>query len=595
MKIYTKTLQQLLLLVALGLAAADIDSVIKIDPLTDTGFHYEYQTNLGFVVNTWSFILNIEYTILRDRLVELKNVSNTLMVSLDRGGVLANCSWNDGGGYKRELDYVITRKLQNLFETHDSIEYLLIHKRLPDHKRKKRGLFGGAFNFMGRFYKYTMGVMDDEDAALLYDLANHENTTEYRIKMLTNETLQIGKYLQSIRHDLENTLNCHYLERQLVYLKDNLEEIETTYNKIVTGIQMAMYSTRLSSLIMDPKTLLAELDEVDNKRWDSESVWAVQPQIENMHSVMQVITCFVFINPRGQLMFVIQVPRIDKTRYDLYKPVAIPECVDPPVCKFLAPQSAYIGFESRGEQKHFVRIDDTTTCTHIENLTLCYGSVTSQKIEYSSDCDVRLFKGLSWEKCPVHATKFHTEIFYSLNNVNRWLFMVGEKGVRAEFNCGTGKYDKHIILRGMGILTMLKYCKLRTARSTLTSKHVTSDYEIDQFKVVNFNFSGFVLPRDTKDLGKRVIKDLNYDTLNDVTSHLNRLVTQEEADTAISAHTPDDNTNANWYSNLFGNWWWELKFIAYVIVIIIIAWIVFSLKRCMCSNSTLIPILQPKY
>ncbi|QOD39990.1 F protein [Matsumuraeses phaseoli granulovirus] len=576
------------------------NNYVNVVAINKTGFHYEFQNTVAFVVNTWSFVLNIEYVVLKDRLMQLHNMSDTLLFNLQEGKELSNCTYTDGGGYKRELDYVINRKIANLYETHDSIDYLLIHKKLTKHNRKKRGLFGGRLNFMGRFYKYTIGLMDDNDAALLYEVAEHANNTDYRVKMLTNQTLNIAQYLNSIRHTLEEKVNCKYLERQLVYIKDNLEEIETTYFKILTGIQMALYSKRISSHIIKPRTLLTEMISVDSYRWDKESEWAVKPTFEQMHIIMQLLQCNVFINPKNELMFVIQVPRIDKTKYELYKPISVPDCDKNNICKYIAPKSQYIGFEKKFESKHYVRLEDISTCSSIDNLTLCYGSVTSKKIEYSHDCDVKLFKGSRRDNCAVHATKFYNEIFYSLNDVNRWLFMVGDKPIHAELNCGSGSYDQRITLQGTGLLTLLQYCKMRTSRSILTSKHIPN-YWSEDFKVVHFDFLPFTVPAKYN-LGDKIIKSLDYDTLNDVTSNLKQLINQEIDSKSISAIEDDDNSNAYWYANFFGNWWWELKFIVYVICVFVLLFIVFYVKRMCCGYhsvgpgmTTILPVLSPKY
>lgn len=563
----------------------------KLTPINGTGFHYEYQSNLNFVVNTWSFVLNVQYAVLRDRVTQLNKMSLGLKKNLDAGGALANCSWDDGGGYKRELDYVVDRKITNLFETHNNIEYLLLHKRIPERRRHRRGLFGGAFNFIGRFYKYTVGVMDDKDAELLYDVANQANNTEYRVKTLTTETLKISEYLESIRHGLEDVVNCHYLERQLVYIKDNLEEIETTYEKIVAGIQMALYSGRLSSMILNPSALVTEMAKVDSNAWDRESEWVVIPRLEDMHTVMRLVRCNVFINPKNELMFVIQVPRVDRTKFALYRTVSVPQCDGRNVCKFLTPGSQYIGFQTRAESKHYVRLDDISTCTTIDDKTLCFDSVTSEKVEYSTDCDVLMFRGFGHDKCEVRATRFHTEIFHNLNNVNRWLFMVGTRSVYAGLNCGSGRFDGRVTLRGTGIITLTKYCKLRTSRSILTSKHV-QNYDVDNFTVVHFNFSRFVLP-PAYNLGNEVVKSLDYDTLTEVTRDLKKLVTAEEADAVIAAAEADDNSNADWYSNLFGNWWWEVKFVIYAVCILVGIIITLNVKRACCGDGCCLATTQP--
>lgn len=573
-------------------ADASLSEYIKTSSFNESGFHYEYQSKLGFVVNSWSFVLNVDHNVLKSRLDQLFQVCEKLHADLAAGGKLQSCS---GAGYERELEYLKNHKIADLDETHENIQYLLLRKGIS--RRHKRSIFGGAFNFVGRIYKSTIGIMDDDDAALLYEVAQHQNSTDYRVKLLTNQTLRITEYLNGVKHNIENAVDCLVLEKQLVYIKDNLEEIENTYNKIMTALQLALYGGRLSSLIISPKVVLDEMTAVDTKLLDKETEWITEPTIENMHTILHVIHCSVFINPDNQLMFVLQVPRVDKTKFELYKVVPIPSCNQHRICKFLTPHSQYIGFERKNT--FYVRLDDTSTCTALDDITLCFGSMTSKYITYSNDCDVKMFYGTDMgARCEVHASKFNNEIFYSLNNVNRWFYMV-DRPMLLQLNCGTGNFNHKLRINGTGVITLLQYCKIKTSRSVLVSKHVPAPDDYSKYKVVKFNFSDFYLP--TSYTSEKVVKSLDYDTLSDITHNLKRLVTNEQAEKGIEIPNPSDNSNADWYLNLFGNWWWELKFIGYAFCIIVIVMVVLYLRRnCCCnfnsgSSKIVLPILSPKY
>lgn len=563
-----------------------IEDNVRITPITTTGFYYEFYSNLGFVVNTWSFILNIQYDLLLDRLVQLKSMSDKMHTLVVKNDSALNCLHNEHNDTVRDIEYILNTKIPNLLDTHNSIEFLLAHKRLTKNKnvgrRVKRNLFGGAFNFVGRIDKYLFGVMDDNDATLLYELANHTNTSDYRIKTLTKETLRLADNMQGIEHNINTLAKCHQVDHLIVLLKDNLDEIESVYNKIITGIQTALYSGKLSSLIIQPHLILDEMDNVDSNAWDEETEWVVKPTHDQMHTVMRLIQCSVFINPVNELMFVIQVPRMDKSKFVLYKPVSIPSC-EKKMCKFLVPQSRYIGFESNNDAKHYVRLDDTSACSQFDNFTLCYNSMTSKKSEYSPNCDVKLFKGLNSKNCAVHASLFQNEIFYSLNNVNRWLYMIHDYPVSAHITCKSGGFTYKIKLYGTGVLTLLNYCKFRTSRTILMSKHI-NNYENEQFTSIPFNFSQFVLPLNYTINDSNMVKSLDYTVLSSVSHNLKKLLTQEEADKSISAISADDNSNANWYSNLFGNWWWEIKFICYAVCILIIVVLVIKTKQTCCGG-----------
>ncbi|UXX41832.1 F-protein [Psilogramma increta granulovirus] len=594
----TLTLITLLQTVCFNNAHTIENNNVRITHINTTGFYYEFYSNLGFVVNTWSFILNVQYSLLLNRVERIKIMSNELRTSLVKKNSLVNCSYNEHNDTVRDVDYILNTKIPNLIDTHNSIEFLLAHKRLTHNKtesRVKRSLFGGAFNFVGRLDKYMFGVMDDRDATILYELANRTNTTDYRIKTLTKETLRLADSLQSVAYNIDTLLHCQQVDRLIVLLKDNLEEIESVYNKIITGIQTVLYSGKLSSLIVAPHLILDEMTTVDSNAWDKETEWVVKPTHEHMHSVMRLIQCSVFINPVNELMFVIQVPRMDKTKFVLYKPVSIPSCKHK-MCKFLVPQSRFIGFESHGgDAKHYVRLEDTNTCTRFDNFTLCYDSMTSKKSEYSPNCDVRLFKGLNYNKnCEVHASIFQDEIFYSLNNVNRWLYMVHDKPINAHVSCKSGGFNEKIKLFGTGVITLLNYCKLRTSKTVLMSKHV-NNYENEKFTSVQFDFTQFVLPLNYTITNNNIVKSLDYTVLNSVSHNLKKLLTQEESDKAFSALHVNDNYNADWYSNLFGNWWWEIKFVCYAVCIVIIVITIIKIKQICCNGDKQVVPLKMFY
>lgn len=520
----------------------DVGSYVSINPVNASGFHYEFQNTLGFVVNTWTFIFNVDYNVIRSRLVELQRT---------------NCTES------------LNRRIGILLEIHDNIRYLLGHKKI-NRRRSRRSVFGGTFNFVGRFYKSTIGLMDDTDAELLYEVARRENSTDYRVKMLTNATLTLTEYM---KHG-----DC------TVSVKDSLQEIESMLTKIMTGIQMALYNNKLSSLMLHPSVFLKELMLVDS---DTETEWIVPPTKENMPLLMHLLNCHVFLDPDDKIMFVIEVPRVDKSKFSLYKPVSIPQCQHNHVCKFLTPNSQYIGFD----RKHYVRLDDLSACDKLDDMILCYGSITSENIEFATGCDVNMFinPNIKHADCDVRASKFSSEIFYSLNNINKWLYMV-EKQVSIRLTCGTGQY-KSTFIRGTGIITLKQYCKLKTGRTVLMSKHI--DYNAgDKHKLAPFNFSNYLLTNTT--VAATSIKLLDYDGLSDIARNLDKLLTSEQAAAQLDIPVYD-NSNSNWYNNLFGNWWWEFKFITYCVIIGLIIVLCLYLRNCCCVNSRItLPIFAPK-
>ncbi|QBQ01579.1 efp [Hyphantria cunea granulovirus] len=566
-----------------------ISAQYRIEPLNiGGGLHYEYQNKLGFMVNSWQFVVNVNYEQLRQRVDQLRNFTQVIHNELK--GDLINCS----NIYERHVDYLMTRRLQNLYENHNSVVYTIKHKKLnsqprvhPHHyKRHKRNLLGGAFNFVSRGYKYLFGFMDDRDAELLYQVAKHANSTQYRVVRLTTQTLKISQYLDRVKNLIESSIiSCQFVAHQLDYLRDNFDEIETIYAKILDALKLALHNNKLSNYIIDPLILIDEMKVID----DPESEWIVSPNKDNIHLILQLIKCHVFLNSDNELMFVVQIPRIDKTQFDLYKVISIPECDTSNVCKFVTTQSQYIGFAS----KQYVRLDDVSTCSALDFITLCDSSVTSNFIGVAKECDVKLFhdSGRHHHKCDVRATKFVPELFHSLNNLNSWLYMVSVP-TNLRINCATGAYNHNLMLNGTGILTVWEFCKLKTTNTILVSKHIGTDEEAAR-KIIYYNLTMFRMPPAEKYHHQRAMSTLNFDSLNDVTKNLQQLITTDEPPLEFSE--PDKNENADWYLHIFDGLWWELKIILVIFLILLALYI----RRTFCTNSgsrqqtTILPIFKP--
>nr|AMQ35638.1 PxGV-Corf26 protein [Plutella xylostella granulovirus]AMQ35755.1 PxGV-Korf26 protein [Plutella xylostella granulovirus]AMQ35872.1 PxGV-Morf26 protein [Plutella xylostella granulovirus]AMQ35989.1 PxGV-Torf26 protein [Plutella xylostella granulovirus] len=518
------------------------------------GLHYEPVGRLGFVVNSWNFVLNIDYNELASRLDVIKNLTMSLK---------SNCS---------EANVNFENKLHNLHSLHDIIHYSLAHRK----KRQRRELLGGAFNFVGRFNKYVYGTMDDEDAELLYDVVRHENNTEYRVVELSQQTLKIANYIEKVMQS--EAVTCFEINRKINYLRDSMEDIESTYNKIINAIQMALNTNRVSPHIISPIQILEQMKKIDFV--DLETQWVVKPDLKNVHTIMHIINCRVFLNSDNQIMFVMQIPRIDKITFNMYKVVPVPDCDGGNVCKFIVTQSQYIGYSD----KMYVRLDDLNPCLTLDFMTLCYGSMTTKYISTTSDCDVQMLLHADKNKCEIKASKFYSEIFESLNNMNSWLYMVSSDTF-VNVKCGE-REDEQLLLSGTGILTALNYCKFKTSKSVLISNNVGKN-TINSFNVVHYNFSNFYLPKhfDTN----FIIKKLDYNSLSDVSKHLKKLTSIEET---LRVRQQGDRSHADWYKNLFGNWWWELKFIIYATLFLIVLLAINRLRSCVGGGVTL-SILKP--
>jgi len=171
---------------------------------------------LIFKTGTINLPINYEYHYLAVNLTKIENTFNNLM--------------------KQAKEFETLSQIQYLTE---KLEREMNGIRIA--KRNKRGLI----NFMGTFYKYLFGTLDQEDKAELESKIN--NLSENSVQ--ANELNQI---IDVINRGIEVTNTLTYIneaDNKLAIITFNLQE----FTEYIEDIELGMQLTRLS--IFNPKLL----------------------------------------------------------------------------------------------------------------------------------------------------------------------------------------------------------------------------------------------------------------------------------------------------------------------------------------------------
>ncbi|AKR17408.1 EFP [Mocis latipes granulovirus] len=562
---------------------------LEIEQYTDRGgLYFETQSELRYVVSTWSFIVQIEYAKLLQTVQNVRSTAEDIIHKL--GKELKNCS-----RYEAEAKFIVDSVVVDLIEQHNELEFLLTHKRLekPVRNGSKRNIFGGAFNFVGRVDKYLFGIMDDKDAELLYKLAERENSTHYRIKQLTVDSLKITNILDSLKPDLID-ISCIAVERKLQHLRDVLQGVRQAYNKIMNAVHLSINKQRVSTSILSPTQLINTLQHIEET--DTHSAWILPPKIANVHTLMSTINCHALLTESGALMFVIVVPRVDKTPFYLHKSMTIPSCDSKHVCKFIVPHSRYVGLS---EDKKYVRLDDLSACRTINDFTLCHNSFETNSLHRDTECDVKLLingrlKDKDYKKCDVRAAKFVPYLFYNVNNLNKWLYMTNSP-LTLQVRCGLHTFTKSI--SGTGMMTFRDNCITAVQHTELVSRYIHNDDNDEGdglYKILHFNLTRYQIPINVDNTIKINTKAIQ--SLNDLTPmRRDLIVLRQQLDNETSVYTiPEhDYHNSDWYQHLT-DWYVDLKIFAYLFTIFIIVMVFNYVKNCLSTRNSL-PVFRSAY
>ncbi|AJK91684.1 efp [Spodoptera frugiperda granulovirus] len=555
------------------------------------GLHFLLEGQLRFVVSTWNFVVQVDYDSLAHVVYNVDTTSRNLIHRMTKGGDLQNCSES----YMDEARNIAEELVVDLRERHDDIEFLLERKTRASAataKTKKRSIFGGAFNFVGRVDKYLFGVMDDRDAELLYKLAGQSNSTHYKIKQLAVNSLKTTEILESLKPDLVS-VSCLAVERKLQHLRDVLGRVTKAYDKITNAVRLSLATQRLSTDILKPQQLLKTLQSVNDST--EHSNWLVPPTMNNVYTILATTTCHAFNNHENKLVFVIRVPRVNPAMYSLYRTLTVPACDAKHVCKFVVPHSRYVGVT---DDKKFVRLDSLRSCKTVNDHTLCHDSYETNTLNRDTECDMKLFlnqrlKERDYAKCDVRAARFKPVLFHNVNGLNKWLYM-SYKPVTLQVYCRATHTS--ITIEGTGMLTFRDNCLAETQHTQLVSRYSHDEDAEQTHQILQLDLSRYRIPLNSPLNNINMSQVLH--SLNELTpmrQDLARLRQQIDGDGAALLIPNDDNSWADWYEHL-GDWWVDLKIFLYIMVVCLVLLALFYIKRCcLTPRDVLLPVFKSAY
>ncbi|AGE89983.1 hypothetical protein SlsnVgp128 [Spodoptera littoralis nucleopolyhedrovirus] len=629
---------------------AKIVNVVPFKHEDGGGIYFEHVNAVNFVSDTWHFVIEVDHNYLFGK---VHNVFNEAESLIRVAGSTEMNSCHNREVVKMDVHLHIMEKCKVLQKYHRDIESKVkmidefINDPAPDlitkaplfesarrsrrsvsdasrvQRRRKRG----AFDFVGKVDNYLFGVMDSDDAAELHRVAIGENSINSQVKNLTSAVIEmadnIDKRLRCIEQarDLDK---CNYLEKKYQALKDELVEIEKSYDKLNTAIDFAK-GNRLSTYVITPETLMFAMANVTSKL-PPDTSWPVETKLKQMHTLIDnVMNTHVFVTTNRKLLFILEVPLIKTASYNLFEAISVPMCggdgrgrhgkVVENICAIVLPSSRYIGISN---DKHtYIRMDDTLSCRQTEDRMLCFKPHTIYITAETALCDIRIMMKenvSTYDNCDVRVGRFNDEIFHPIADYNRWLYMVR---VPTELNMLCSSLldeDSTIVLpAGVGVISGdgSQSCELATKRSTISVHKLKSDL----MSTIRINFTASLYDlNEAIETAKRIMLDgtkssssssssnnLNRDSLKSVTIRLNELRKQMNNNTIFTGKEigeGDDNDNG-WFDAFDFGFWKDVKIILYCAIVVAIAVVAFKVYAfcggCNTSRTKTTTIIRNNY
>ncbi|XP_045532765.1 uncharacterized protein LOC123720268 [Pieris brassicae] len=373
-----------------------------------------------------------------------------------------------------ELYTMHTDQVQNSFRAQIEHNLSLVNRKIdyiiPQNVRRKRGLING----LGSVIKSITGNLDQQDAlkfeadilAIKNKVTSMQKVQKKTLVIAENTIKEFGLQLDKINENqrklvlyLENTTKTNDVLANHVRNLDIYVQIDFSLQIISDKLMILEDAITFSQLgvmhpsIISPQNLVYELLQLGN-------IYNLEPitdlNIGNIRELERSITVKAY-STKHSLTFILQIPFIDKSIYDLIHLYSIPDT------EYLTiiPKSKFLALGS----DEYAYLDNS--CKSItESVHLCE-SLQMKSFTKSEDCIVNLIKHKNANCSRVKMVLGDSKIQKTRDNT--WLVILKrEEIVRAQ--CGTNtSYHR---ASGIHLITVTEDCRAEVANMTLQS-HVT--------------------------------------------------------------------------------------------------------------------------
>lgn len=539
-------------------------------------------SHLRYYENSWKLLTVLDVSLINEKLRVITNSYRTSK-ALCQKGVLMDDS-NDTLICSNSAK-ILGQFIENLKTKEQTLHDLIGHVRI------KRGWF----NAIGSVFKTVVGTMDQGDADYYNDVIDKISKDDKNILNLLAQQTQVVKstivnfnttvsnfqkneiiFNTNLRRIEQHSKNIS-MKTMKLEAKQGLDErfalttllcneLDREYSELINAILFAK-SEQIHPSIITPKQFIVELQKTASHLPPS-SGYPLSLDLENAHEILQLSTLSGFYM-KEKLIFVINIPLVMDTKFDLYHLTPLPIHNGGDAYLFIIPGNAYLALsQNRMQYNTLSNINDCKLISTGENL--CKLSEPIFSLHTKPICETDLLSAFRIPaSCDTRISHLKSEIWHKLSNRNAWIYILPTP-THITINCKQRAPEDHLLIK-TGILSLEPACKAYTSTTILTSSfnNLTSNFT-QMIPKVDISQDDCCLPHKDNiselSLTKLHISNLNIDDLQ-LASH--KLDDISKIADELSRHEITK-TRISWYS-----------YITYILVLMLIIFIIFKLCNCL--------------
>lgn len=368
---------------------------------------------------------------------------------------------------------------------------------LLSHKRNKRGIFNGG----GTFFKWMLGVADNDDLERINDAIDHVEKDDDGILKLMQEQIHvirttIGNFNESIStlkiH--EETLNANIAQLNDFFVKDKIfkqkndvsikllsylnavtylvNELNEQLDVLMDAILFAK-SNVIHPRIISPTQFVSELDSQTKSLQNGKAFpLPLEPYYAFKLLDISTISCS-YSNER--LIFIIETPICESTLFNIYRSLPLPIII-PKTDSYIYIEPSFPFILLSDNKMQYKQIKDLKECIKVTGEDFLCESHTSYSTLETPSCESALLTSISKhipDSCQTTKLRGNIYIWHELK-FNQWLYVMTEPD-RLTIICDQTTYDEPV--NGTGILTLTEKCIGYSKLNKLSPSYIiTSEY-----------------------------------------------------------------------------------------------------------------------
>ncbi|KYN28365.1 hypothetical protein ALC57_02218 [Trachymyrmex cornetzi] len=275
----------------------------------------------------------------------------------------------------------------------------------------------------------------------------------------------LQKTIDNITHDHQVNEIQNYIIIILEHLDKAILEHELDLNILIDGILFGKQGL-IHPRIVPPSLIIQSSRLLHEQNPDAEFPITMHPtEIDKLLKISDLRIAY----SQKRLIYVLHIPLITKTKYNLYKLTPLPIRQNYNLNKFAAiqPNTDYIALDEDADSYYELQNEDAKECIVTDKTYICPAVFPLRKTRQTPNCHVNILlkREIDPKQCKITVQPIKDTYWKALLTSGNWIYSAPQKE-RIRIECLN--FERQEEIDEIGIITIQRGCKIRAPSATMS-------------------------------------------------------------------------------------------------------------------------------